>query len=895
MQKLVSELRFAGFLGEIFTDLSHRWAYGSDNSVYYQVPECVLCPSNAEDFRIMAEHLANLELSECTGIYARGAGTGTNGQSLGKGITIDFARHLKTIKEYDPTTQCVEVEPGVTLQELNSQLQTVGRYFPIEISTANRATIGGMLATDACGKSSLLYGKTSDWVEALSWYATDGKLYSWSKANGFSDAKLEQELIQLCKTYKPIIKDNLPDIPRYFSGYNFYKVFEDDKIQFHKLFGGSEGTLGLIAAITLKTVPLPLESTLYIARFASLIQALQSTRAIRNLSPESMEFLDALIVAQGLESMDSIVITQQFATLPGTGHVMVLVEPGSAFKDFAELVKAGFVKVNNQSDWWKLRAQGVEMLTRQAQAQMPVAFVEDCALHPNLLPYFVQELQELLHAKGIRYAIYGHGDAGCLHLRPCLNLFAPVDHDLFIRISYKVEALVHKYGGILWGEHGKGMRSAYLKNFVSQDYLEWMSAIKLIMDAKGLLNPGKLVATSRTPFLDPFDSLLAKQWPALENAEITQGPLRCNGNGACLHATQSFCPTYAYSNDLLHSPKGRAAALREWFGILAQHGFKLEQNPLAFMAKWKPFWKQLPYDKRTELKQQLQQVHIAMDACLACSACSTQCPAAVNISDWVEPIRYCYNVAKGKTLDVFFASVVELLLRKVAKIYYYKDLKKLSSNVEVPFLVPDALSMFMDRSMWKRLLKSPWGKAHITREVAITGKFPGAACRYVKYWPVQSQVPWSVVDPYLNNHHPVAHLPGFLPLPQWLALTKPALCDFIKPDLKVHLLLHCHESSKADIKNAWHKLFKSQNITYELHALPCCGMAGPWGMLPKNRKTSKALFQKNWEPLLAVIPEQDVVLISGASCRMQLQRIFKDRKTYSPLEFWAGVGVYPKD
>ena len=315
------ELKSNGYYGDFHDDYSTRLVNATDNSIYEVMPLAVAQPKSINDLYTLVK-MANLDKFSSFCLTARGGGTGTNGQSLANSIVVDLSRYMNKIIDFNPDEQTITVEPGVILSDLNRFLQPHGLFFAPDVSTANRATIGGMIATDAAGKGSLIYGKTIDSLISLKviladGYVIDTKSVDVSSLNRSLEENLEyqpsvvgkkpkSELAssnnRLDNIYKNLInwltpvqdeiqKRFLP-LKRPLSGYNIKRCYQDGRIDLTPLFTGSEGTLGIVASAKLKLLPIPKYKTLVVVHYDSFLSALKDANNLIKFQPVAIEAVD---------------------------------------------------------------------------------------------------------------------------------------------------------------------------------------------------------------------------------------------------------------------------------------------------------------------------------------------------------------------------------------------------------------------------------------------------------------------------------------------------------------------------------------------------------------------------------------------------------------------------
>ncbi|MDE8758251.1 MULTISPECIES: D-2-hydroxyglutarate dehydrogenase YdiJ [Rhizobium] len=657
----------AGFTGDIETGAASRTVFSTDNSIYQVEPNGILFPRNVEDLQVLAAALSEPAFREIR-IAPRGGGTGTNGQSLTSGIVVDCSRHMKSILDIDPVRRIARVQAGVVKDELNRALKPYGLFFAPELSTSNRATIGGMISTDACGQGSCLYGKTSNHVLGLRIVLMDGSDF-WSRpldAEALAGiAAREDRVGDIHRTVERIAREKheriaevFPKLNRYMTGYDLAHVRRGDGcFDLNAVLCGSEGTLAMIAEAELNLLPLPAHAALINIRYGDFNTALEDARNLVALKVASVETVDETVLGLAKSDIVWTGIARFFPDDPGSSASGINIAEVLA-DDEEELERklsavtasldtgattrhAGYTIARGHADVeaiWSMRKRAVGLLGNVEGPVRPVAFVEDTAVPPENLAAYIREFRALLDGAGLSYGMFGHVDAGVLHVRPALDLTGD-DHIRLVReISDAVVALTRKYGGVLWGEHGKGVRSEYVPEFFGDLYPS-LQEIKRAFDPDNRLNPGKIATPSGEALTKIDDLPLRGDTDRIIGNEIRSAfdnAAYCNGNGACFDfdETSPMCPSYKATRDRRFSPKGRAALMREWLRLLAEKGIDPRQEakrlrrriPFASLAR--RAFNSLNPANRDDFSHE---VRAAMDTCLACKACAGQCPVKVSV------------------------------------------------------------------------------------------------------------------------------------------------------------------------------------------------------------------------------------------------------------------------
>lgn len=692
-------LRAAGFEGEIQIDYATRLVTATDNSVYQILPQAVAFPKHTLDVQRALRLLGTPEFRSIK-VSPRGGGTGTNGQSLCDGVVFDLSRHMNQIIEVDLDAGWVIVEPGVVLDQLNAHLKPHGVFFAPNLSPSSRATLGGMINTDAAGKGSRIYGKTSNHVLELDVVFGDGS--SWTSReltlDELAEVKERHDLIgevhrvvdAIVTEKRHEIAEQFPKLKRFLTGYNLAHVYSPDRTKFNLnyILAGAEGTLGFVTRAKLRLTPVARFKKLIAVRYAEFDDALSAASELVELDPGAIETVDDTIV--GLARKDTI--WHRVAHLvEGVNEPQVkainLVEFQSdraevvdeRVERLAELLTAqrglpgkatGFSVATAAKDidaLWALRKKGVGLLGALAGLRRPIPFVEDSAVPPEHLASYIREFRALLDSYGLRYGMFGHVDVGCMHVRPALNLREPEDEALLREISDKVVQLVKRYGGVLWGEHGKGFRSEYVPTFFGDELYHELRKVKQAFDPHNQLNPGKLATpASSNDKLVSVDGLkrgaFDRQLSSSAQTEFAV-TVNCNGNGACFdyNADNVMCPSWKVTADRIHSPKGRAGIMREWLRLMTLKGHDATRTGSDTLALEPMF-----QGRSAAPRDFNHEVYDAMNGCLACKACATQCPIKVDVPQFRSRFLALYHTRYRRPLRDYFVASLELLLPAMA-------------------------------------------------------------------------------------------------------------------------------------------------------------------------------------------------------------------------------------
>lgn len=718
--RFLEELNNLAFTGEIRCDYATRLTAATDNSIYQVLPQAVLFPRHHQDV-VQVFQLARRSEYHSLVFSPRGGGTGTNGQSLTSGIVLDLSKYMNRIGPLNLEEGWVEVEPGVVLDELNEYLRPYGVFFSPSLSPSNRATLGGMINTDACGKGSRIYGRTSEHIielttvlqnaEVLVSRALTPEKWETAKNSQGSLGALYREIDHIITSKKELIQSQFPRLKRFMTGYNLAKIHnpETDRYNINYLIAGSEGTLGVVTRARLKLTPIPKHKELLVIKYGDFDSALSAAQILLSTDPSAIETLDEQVLSLAKDDLIYHEVKDFIADEPaGVTRAVNLVEyvdhdpdelrqrvesllskltlerdqPNAAANQITSPL-LGWYRAKNSTEMtslWNLRKKGVGLLGKLPGNRKPIAFVEDTVVPPENLAAYVKEFRKVLDDYGLSYGMFGHVDVGCLHVRPALDMKDVNDERLVQEISDKVAVLVRKYGGVMWGEHGRGFRAEYTPMFFGELYTD-LRRVKEAFDPHNRLNPGKIVS----PLSHPDKTVKVKDVKRgyfdrgilAEHQHDYEDALNCNGNGACFnyHPDSVMCPSSKITRDRIHSPKGRAAIMREWLRQLSLYqqsplqdkgGFEIKarsglQKVLYFgqvtLNWWRRCWNTL--DKRKGLYDFSHEVYDAMNGCLACKACATECPVKVDVPDFKSRFVEIYHTRYLRPLKDYFVASVE--------------------------------------------------------------------------------------------------------------------------------------------------------------------------------------------------------------------------------------------
>ena len=602
---------------EIAFDNLTRQLYATDASIYQLTPAAVAFPANTRQVSLLIDAAVMAGIT----VTARGAGTGLAGGALGDGLVIDFSRYQRQITDLDLERRTVRVGPGVVLDQLNHFLRPHKFWFGPDVATSSRATLGGMIANNSSGSHAPVYGTTADHLSELEVVLADGRVVLVGAKH--DTLRKQRELVNdLVYFHALSIAERLPPVlSKRWPGYGIDRCAREPNNLNHVLCG-SEGTLAVITSAEVNIVPLPAHKGLGLIFFASVAEAMQATVELLDLKPAAIEHLDRVLLDQTRGQREFRAARDLLELEFKPCQSILAVEFFDDVDDrLAALAKRRLglrtMILKREADArliWSLRQAGLSLLTGRKGDAKPTTGIEDAAVRPQDLPAYVSGLQSLLAPLGLQASFYGHAASGLLHVRPILDLHSAEDLKKFRQLADEVSALVSRFKGSLAAEHGVGMaRTEYMQEQLGDGLLGAMREIKAAFDPHNLLNPGKIVPDGRFK-IDanlrlgaghelklPFTPVLAF---ASKDGSFTRNLEQCNGCGGCRKETPTMCPTFLVTGEEIMSTRGRANAIRATLELRGVAG-----DPLRSV-----------------------ELETALSNCLACRACTTECPSNVNMS-----------------------------------------------------------------------------------------------------------------------------------------------------------------------------------------------------------------------------------------------------------------------
>ncbi|MFC2076532.1 FAD-binding and (Fe-S)-binding domain-containing protein [candidate division KSB1 bacterium] len=615
--------------GDVVFDRISRGIYATDASNYLMMPVAVVLPRDAED--VLAA--VNTAVEHGVSILPRGGGTSLAGQAVGEAMVLDFTKWMDQVLEVSLEEGWARVQPGIVRDNLNAELAGTGLYFAPDPATTSRATIGGMIANNSSGTRSLIYGKTVDHVLSTTVLLSDGEtveLSEWGPEDYASISAAEDRRGGILKTFQGIIETNrieieqrFPKVMRRVSGYNLDEFIPGEAWNPAKLMVGSEGTLGVITETKINLEPVPKETALCIVHFTDLIEAIRGVEPILAHGPSAVEIFDQV----GINLARQNITTSRLCDfLEGDPAAVLIVEFfGESQNEVAgkvehlknELKSQGVgytytvrTDAAGKGRVWEVRKKALGLLLGMKGPRSPIPFMEDACVPTSVLADYVAQVREICERHQTQVVMYAHASVGVIHIRPVLDLARSDDIERMKGIANEAFELVKGYGGSWTSEHGDGLaRSPFVERFYGSQIYGAFKDVKSLLDPAGLMNPGKIVDSAPmdanlrfgTDYIRPD---IPTEFKFRAEGGFTAAVEICSGVGECRKTlTGTMCPSFIATGDEKHNTRGRANALR-----------------LAITGRFGP-------EGLTD-----KGVYEAMELCLACKSCKSECPSNVDMA-----------------------------------------------------------------------------------------------------------------------------------------------------------------------------------------------------------------------------------------------------------------------
>jgi len=698
--------------GEVRFDRTSRMLYSTDASNYQIEPVGVVIPRHADDVRAAHELASKYGIS----ILPRGGGSALAGQTVGHSLVLDFSKYMNEVLEINPEERTARVQPGINLDLLSAKVRQYGLMYGPDPSSSNRATVGGVVSNNSAGAHSILYGMTVDHLQKASLLLADGSTVNLDPSAldraGQDDAlgRLMAKLLAFQEQRSPLIARDFPRHWRRSAGYSLNQLLKDD-FNPARLLASSEGTLGTLLDVTVDLVPRPAKTALALIQFDDLVQSMEVTTSILEVEPSAIELMDRMLIELTRSQPG---YAAQIANITGNPEAVLAVEfYGETDEELRDKVDkleyhlrqqrllpdTPIVRAfdpREQADIWSVRKAGLGLLMSIKGDAKPIPGIEDVAVPVEHLAEYVAGIKELCAQHGTTAAYYAHASAGCLHIRPLVNLKDADGVAMMNDLTHAAADMAYRFGGVASGEHGDGLqRSELNEKIFGPELYQAMREFKGIFDPQGLMNPGKVVdappmvenlrygveyhTAPITTFLD-----FSKEGGFARAIEM------CNGAGVCRKVgAGTMCPSYMATRDEKDTTRARANALRN-----ALSGRMFSPDELLG-----------------------PEVYDVLDLCLSCKACKTECPSSVDMAKIKTEYLAHYLEEHGVPLrtrifaNIHASSVLASKMPKLANMAMKSPMAKFAMR-KIGIAAERDMSPFAEETF------EAWWKKHVARRDA---------------------------------------------------------------------------------------------------------------------------------------------------------------------------------
>ncbi|MDQ2926538.1 MAG: FAD-binding protein [Acidobacteriota bacterium] len=914
--------------GEVRFDEVSRALYSTDASVYQIRPLGVVVVRSREDVIRVVRLCHDFHCP----LTMRGGGTSQAGQAIGAGLQVDTSKYFNRILDLNVEQRWVRVEPGIVLDELNAHLRPHNLRFAPDISTASRATVGGMMANNSSGARSVLYGKTIDHVLEQHVVLADGTVAHLRALNG---AELENLLAadtlegecyrvvrRLALEHAAEVERRYPKVMRRVQGYNL-DAFVDPGRPFDltKMMVGSEGTLGVVLEAKLNLVPLPTAKSVLAIQFRELQEALEAAPLILRHKPSAVEVMDRFILNHTSQSAALQRLRDSF--IEGDPGALLCVEfydetqealaqRMKALEEELRFLSLGYryfhaVDPAAQARVWSLREAALGLSMSMKEDSKSISFVEDTAVAPEKLRDYIDRFLQVVRKHNTSAGVYAHASVGCLHVRPVVNLKTADGIRKFESLATEVADLVLEFGGALSGEHGDGLvRSPFLRKMFGPVIYEAFRTIKRTFDPHGILNPGKIVdpppLTDNLRYGTNYQTSNPATYFDYSDYNGMSGAVEmCSGLGACRKKLDgTMCPSYMATLEEQHTTRGRANVLR--LAMSGQLGDRPEQH-----------------------------IYETLDLCLECRACKAECPVGVDMARFKSEFLASYWEEHGTPAAVRMLANAHAVARwgsAVAGLANWAASTGLARTANERLLGIDSrrtLPRWAGRTLESRVS----GRDHASPEVLL---FNDTFTNY--YEPEIGVAAWDLLEssgarvglaPNVCCGRPLISkgllkkareqarrntelLKTAAARDQKIVFCEPSCLSAVREDApsllrgdeqkaalavarasvlfeeyldsstlplrkgppRILLHGHCHQKAMGLLPAAKTLLTNIPGSTVVDLDAGCCGMAGSFGYAKKHFEVSRLIAERRLLPLVRAKAEDDVVVAPGTSCRHQI-------------------------
>ncbi len=915
--------------GEVRFDAGARALYSTDASNYRHVPIGVVVPMDTDDVvqavAICREHGAPL--------LPRGGGTSLAGQAANVAVVLDFSKYMHELLDLDAEQRRAHVQPGLVLDDLRRPAERHGLTFAPDPSTHAYCTLGGMIGNNSCGVHSLMGGLTADNVTELEILTYDGERL---RVGATADDELERlaggdgrrgeiyaRLRALRDRYGDLVRERYPKIPRRVSGYNLDRLLPESGFNLAQALAGTEGTCAIVLEATVRLVPWPPKRLLLVLAYPDVYAAADRVLEVLAHEPIGLEGLDDVL----LDDMRKKGLHPKDVALMPEGGGWLLVEFGGETPEEAreqarrlmdELEAGGeppamklFDDPEEEQHVWNIRESALGATARVPGEPDTWEGWEDAAVPPERLGDYLRDFRRLLDEYGYLGALYGHFGQGCIHTRTDFDLTSAEGIRKFRSFIEDAADLVASYGGSLSGEHGDGQsRAELLPRMFGDELVGAFREFKTIWDPDGKMNPGKVVDPYRLDenlrlgtAYNPPQTRTEFRFPGDDHGSFARATLRCVGVGKCRKLEAgTMCPSYMATREEMHSTRGRARLLFEML-----HG-----DPLR--GGWRD-----------------EHVKEALDLCLACKACKSECPVNVDMATYKAEFLAHYYAHRLRPARAYafglihrwarVAAVAPAVANRVAGAGLTKRLLGVAPERRLPPFAPVSFRRWFQKRpagqgerrviLWPdtfnnyfhpqtaraavEVLEQAGYRVEIPDRILCCGRplydygMLDAAKRLLRRTlaalreEIRAGVPIVALEPScvaVFRDELLELLPEDEDAKR-LARQTFLLGEFLSrcatlrlPPLRQKALVHGHCHQKAILgMEADRAVLSELGLDYELLDSGCCGMAGAFGFEKAHYDVSIACGERVLLPAVREADTDTLIIADGFSCREQIEQV----------------------